>query len=61
MLLSSTFDETREERWLCYGFALSRLIVVVHTFPDPDDPELIRVIGLRKATIHERRRYATGG
>jgi uncharacterized DUF497 family protein len=31
--------------------------VVVHTYPDPDDDEHVRIIGARKATSHERKRY----
>jgi uncharacterized DUF497 family protein len=34
-----------------------KVLLVVHCFPDPEDDELIRIIGLRAATAHERRRY----
>lgn len=51
-----------EERWHCIGAVAGSLqvLLVVHCYPDPDDPELVRVIGLRKATTHERRRYEDG-
>ena len=51
--------ENGEERWHCIGTVAGgfRVLLVVHCYPDPDDPDLIRVIGLRQATAHERRRY----
>jgi uncharacterized DUF497 family protein len=33
------------------------IVVVVHTYPDPDDETRVHVIGLREATAHERKRY----
>jgi uncharacterized DUF497 family protein len=35
-------------------------LVLVHTYPDPDDEENIRIIGLRRATPQERQRYEKG-
>jgi uncharacterized DUF497 family protein len=32
-------------------------VVIVHTYPDPDDETWIHVISLREATAHERRQY----
>ncbi|MGA9866679.1 MAG: BrnT family toxin [Acetobacteraceae bacterium] len=51
-----------EERWHCIGVVAGGLktLVVVHAYPDDDDPELVRIIGLREATRHERRRYEDG-
>ncbi len=37
------------------------VLVVVHTYPDADDDCIIRIIGARRATIHERRRYEQDG
>jgi uncharacterized DUF497 family protein len=42
------------------GGALT-VLPVVHTFPDPDDNEKVRVIGLRQATPRERKRYEEEG
>jgi uncharacterized protein len=54
--------ENGEDRWHCIGAVPGsiRVLLVVHGYPDPDDPDLIRVIGLRQATAHERRRYEDG-
>ena len=54
--------ENGEERWHCVGAVAGgfRVLLVVHCYPDPDDPDLVRVIGLREATAHERRRYEDG-
>lgn len=50
-----------EQRWHAFGVVGSVvLLVVVHTYPDPADEELIRIVGARKATSHERRRYEKG-
>ena len=50
-----------EERWCTFGAASVGgrflIVVIVHTYPDPDDEAWIHVIGLREATAHERRRY----
>jgi uncharacterized protein len=50
-----------EERWRTIGAIVVgrrfKIVVVVHTYPDPDDETLIHVIGLREATAHERRQY----
>ncbi|NGM33223.1 BrnT family toxin [Methylobacterium sp. DB0501] len=37
------------------------ILVVVHTYPDPDDDLVIRIIGARRATTHERKRYEQDG
>lgn len=51
-----------EDRWHCVGAIAGgyRVLLVVHCYPDPDDPDLVRVIGLRQATTRERRRYEDG-
>lgn len=48
-----------EHRYHRFGVAgpTLRLLLVVHMFPDPEDDELIRIIGIRAATAQERRRY----
>jgi uncharacterized DUF497 family protein len=46
-----------EERWHAVGMVGGTiLLVVVHSHPQ-DDEYRIRIIGARKATAHERRRY----
>jgi uncharacterized DUF497 family protein len=49
-----------EERWRTIGAAVGgwlRVVVVVHTYPNPDDDTWVHVISLREATTHERRQY----
>jgi uncharacterized protein len=43
-----------EDRWIGVGLLDGRVVVLVFTEPDPDT---IRVISVRKALTHERRRY----
>jgi len=51
----------REERWHTIGAVAAgsafRVLLVVHTYPDPDDENWVRVISLREADPRERRRY----
>jgi uncharacterized DUF497 family protein len=51
-----------EERWHCVGAVGGgvRVLLLVHCYPDPDDFDLVWVIGLREATARERRRYEDG-
>ena len=55
-LLSALDDREmyNEERWIGIGFLKGRVVVVAYA--EPDD-ETIRVISLRKALSHERRRF----
>ena len=50
--------EDGEQRWHAIG-AISPvvIVVVVHIYPDEDETDRVRIIGARKATSHERRRY----
>lgn len=49
--------EGGEQRWHAIGLVGSvAVLVVVHSYPDGDD-ERVRIIGARKATPAERRRY----
>jgi uncharacterized DUF497 family protein len=49
--------EDGEERWRAIGMVGPvAVLVVVHAYRG-DDGEVIRIIGARKATPHERRRY----
>lgn len=61
----TVFDrvENGEERWHTIGAVGPdlKVLLVVHTFPDPDNEDHVRVIGLREATAHERRRYEQEG
>ena len=52
--------ENGEHRWHTLGRVGGKLLLVVHAYPDEDDDEWVRVIGLREATAHERRRYEEG-
>lgn len=50
--------EDGEQRWHAIGVVSAVVIVVVvHTYPDENDANRVRIIGARKATSHERRRY----
>jgi uncharacterized DUF497 family protein len=50
--------EDGEQRWHAIGLVGSVLIlVVVRVYPEANNDELIRIIGARQATPHERRRY----
>jgi len=47
-----------EPRWRTIGaVAALRLLLVVHTFRDEDEIEVIRIISARPADRRERRRY----
>ena len=49
--------EDGEHRWHAFGMVGAVLVlVVVNTYPSGDDESVIRIIGARKATSHERRR-----
>jgi uncharacterized DUF497 family protein len=51
-----TFEE--EERWITVGaIGPSSILLVVHTFYEEHDEEIIRVISARAAESHERRAY----
>ena len=53
--------ENGEERWRIMGYAYGVVILVVwHTYPDPDDENRVRIIGARKAERAERRAYEQG-
>lgn len=51
-----------ELRWHAIGLVGAvTLLVVVHTYPAGEDESTVRIIGARKATSHERRRYEEEG
>ena len=54
--------EGGEHRWHTIGALESgrKVLLVVHTYPDPADEEWVHVIGLREATRNERRHYEEG-
>ncbi len=59
-LAAYIFDRTvdGEERWHAVGKIDNLpLIVVVHTYRNENNEEIIRIISARKATQHERRQY----
>lgn len=50
--------ENGEQRWHAIGTINSIVVVVVvHVYPHEEDEKHIRIIGARKATPYERRRY----
>ena len=54
--------EGGEPRWYtiaAVGYG-RKVLVLVHTDPQPDDDGEIRIIGLREAEPHERRLYEEG-
>ncbi len=54
--------EDGEQRWHAIGLVGAIVVlVVVHSHPDPVDDQRVRIIGARKATSHERRRYEQDG
>ena len=47
-----------EERWITLSAIAPRaILMVVHTWAEKNDEEVIRVISARAATAHERRSY----
>jgi uncharacterized DUF497 family protein len=47
-----------EQRWHAIGIVGTfTLLVVVHIYPMGEEANLARIIGVRKATPHECRRY----
>ena len=47
-----------EERWHAMGKVMGRhVLVVVHTYRNYEDEEVIRIISARLASSHERRQY----
>jgi uncharacterized DUF497 family protein len=54
--------EEGEQRWHVIGMVGPvAVLLVVHTYPDPEDEGRIRIIGVRKATRHERKLYEQEG
>jgi uncharacterized protein len=54
---SVSYDDG-EERWSTIGVGLGLLVMlVVHTYRDTQDTEVVRIISARRATRPERRRY----
>lgn len=50
----------QEERWHAVGRVGTATLLVVHIYPDPQDPQHIRIVGARKATRNERYDYEEG-
>jgi len=55
LTMSDTRQDYGEVRWIGIGFLEARIVVVVFTRREPD---IIRVISMRKATHHEQQRFA---
>jgi uncharacterized DUF497 family protein len=53
--------EAGEQRWHAVGLVGSVVVLVVHSHPDREDEERVRIIGARKATPGERKRYEQEG
>ena len=50
--------EGHEQRWHAIGSVGAVVVlVVVHSYPEPNDDACVRIISARKATSHERKRY----
>ncbi len=50
--------EDGEQRWHALGMVGAvAILVVVHSYPAGEEHAVVRIIGARKATSHERRRY----
>ena len=50
--------EDGEVRWWAIGEVRpATTLIVLHVQPDPADDQLVRIIGARRATPRERRRY----
>ncbi len=50
--------EGGEQRWHALGLVGSVVVlVVVHSYPDPNNEDRTRIISARKATKQERHRY----
>jgi uncharacterized protein len=52
--------EEGEERWWTTGQVGPWILVVVYTWIENEDEDIIRIISARKATASERRRYEEG-
>ena len=52
--------ENGEHRYHAIGTVGDKCLVLVHTYPDPDDESWIQAISLREATNYERRQYEEG-
>jgi hypothetical protein len=51
-------DFENEQRWLTVGaIGAGSILLVVHTFYEKQDEEIIRIISARAAESHERRAY----
>jgi len=57
----SLYDDAHsdsENRWIMLGSSLGKtLLLVVHTFRDDNDVELVRIISARRATRQEKEIY----
>lgn len=57
-MISLPNESEEEERWLTIGSVKGLLIlIVVHTWEEQADEEIIRIISARKATEHEKETY----
>jgi uncharacterized DUF497 family protein len=57
----STASLDGEQRWKTMGrIGALVIIVVVHTYTEKNDKEIIRIISARKATKRERKYYEKG-
>ena len=56
VVIYDRYDDN-EHRYHAIGVVGAMCLLLVHTYPEPDDDGLVRVIGLRRADATERRRY----
>ncbi len=57
---SPRVSEDGEERWWTIGLVGHWILVVVHTWVENEEEDVIRIISARRATASERRRYEEG-
>jgi hypothetical protein len=53
-------DHLPEERWKTFGVANGLLLLVVHTWSEGEDGEVVRIISARRARRSEWRLYGQG-
>ncbi len=53
-------NEHGEDRWWMIGLVGVQILIVVHTWIEDEEEDIVRIISARKATPSERRRYEEG-
>ncbi len=50
-------DHRNEARWIAMGAIEGDIVLVVFTWPEPDDEDVVRLISARRATRREAQSY----